>query len=146
MVVIGDSGVGKSNLLTRYTRNSFTHENTTIGVELSTRVAEVNGKPVQVHNQCTLSKATDVLTLEIGQNCLSFSSTQSNGHLLRTSSSGFILVAQFMGHSGTGTISSFHVYASTGNSSIAQSYWNSTNNRYGVDIFQKKHAECQVAM
>ena len=34
VVVIGDSGVGKSNLLSRFTRNQFTLESkSTIGVE-----------------------------------------------------------------------------------------------------------------
>jgi len=40
VVLIGDSGVGKSNLLARYTRNEFNLESkTTIGVEFSTRFA-----------------------------------------------------------------------------------------------------------
>jgi len=39
IVLIGDSGVGKSNLLSRFTRNAFTDdEKTTIGVEFATRV------------------------------------------------------------------------------------------------------------
>lgn len=38
VIIIGDSGVGKSSILTRYTRNEFSIETkTTIGVELSTR-------------------------------------------------------------------------------------------------------------
>lgn len=38
VVLIGDSGVGKTNLLSRYTRNEFDAESkTTIGVEFSTR-------------------------------------------------------------------------------------------------------------
>jgi len=39
IVLVGDSGVGKSNLLSRFTRNSFTtDEKSTIGVEFATRV------------------------------------------------------------------------------------------------------------
>ncbi|XP_037669759.1 LOW QUALITY PROTEIN: ras-related protein Rab-25 [Choloepus didactylus] len=38
VVLIGESGVGKTNLLSRYTRNEFSHDSrTTIGVEFSTR-------------------------------------------------------------------------------------------------------------
>ncbi|VDK63184.1 unnamed protein product [Cylicostephanus goldi] len=42
VVLIGDSGVGKSNLLSRFARNSFNLESkTTIGVEFATRTVEV---------------------------------------------------------------------------------------------------------
>ena len=42
MVLIGDSGVGKSNLLSRFTRNEFCSESkSTIGVEFATRSLEV---------------------------------------------------------------------------------------------------------
>ena len=35
IVLVGDSGVGKSNLLSQYTRNEFTQEEkSTIGVEV----------------------------------------------------------------------------------------------------------------
>lgn len=38
VVLIGDSGVGKSNLLSRFTRNEFSLESkSTIGVEFATR-------------------------------------------------------------------------------------------------------------
>ena len=38
VVLIGDSGVGKSNLLSRFTRNEFNVESkTTIGVEFATK-------------------------------------------------------------------------------------------------------------
>lgn len=48
VVLIGDSGVGKSNLLARYTRNEFNLESkTTIGVEFSTRSIVVDGKKVK---------------------------------------------------------------------------------------------------
>lgn len=39
IVLVGDSGVGKSNLLSRFTRNTFTtDEKSTIGVEFATRI------------------------------------------------------------------------------------------------------------
>lgn len=43
VVLIGESGVGKSNLLSRFTKNEFNHDTrTTIGVEFSTRTVELN--------------------------------------------------------------------------------------------------------
>jgi hypothetical protein len=45
VVLIGDSGVGKSNLLSRFTRNEFNLESkSTIGVEFATRSIEVREK------------------------------------------------------------------------------------------------------
>lgn len=42
IVLIGDSGVGKSNLLSRYTKNEFSVETkTTIGVEFATKTIVV---------------------------------------------------------------------------------------------------------
>ena len=42
VVLIGDSGVGKSNLLSRFTRNEFNLESkSTIGVEFATRSIQV---------------------------------------------------------------------------------------------------------
>lgn len=42
IVLIGDSGVGKSNILSRFTRNEFCLESkSTIGVEFATRTVEV---------------------------------------------------------------------------------------------------------
>jgi hypothetical protein len=42
VVLIGDSGVGKSNLLSRFTRNEFCLESkSTIGVEFATRTLHV---------------------------------------------------------------------------------------------------------
>lgn len=44
VVLIGDSGVGKSSLLSRFTRNEFNLESkSTIGVEFATRSIEVSG-------------------------------------------------------------------------------------------------------
>ena len=48
VVLIGDSGVGKSNLLSRFTRNEFNLESkSTIGVEFATRSIKVDGKVVK---------------------------------------------------------------------------------------------------
>ncbi|GLJ17122.1 hypothetical protein SUGI_0296300 [Cryptomeria japonica] len=48
VVLIGDSGVGKSNLLSRFTRNEFCLESkSTIGVEFATRTVQVEGKTVK---------------------------------------------------------------------------------------------------
>ncbi|XP_032375202.1 ras-related protein Rab-25b [Etheostoma spectabile] len=44
VVLIGESGVGKSNLLSRFTKNEFNHDSrTTIGVEFSTRTVQLRG-------------------------------------------------------------------------------------------------------
>ncbi|GBM35610.1 Ras-related protein Rab-11A [Araneus ventricosus] len=48
VVLIGDSGVGKTNLLSRFTRNEFSLESkSTIGVEFATRSIQVDGKTVK---------------------------------------------------------------------------------------------------
>ncbi|XP_004503210.1 ras-related protein Rab11C-like [Cicer arietinum] len=48
IVLIGDSGVGKSNILSRFTRNEFCLESkSTIGVEFATRTIQVEGKTVK---------------------------------------------------------------------------------------------------
>ena len=44
-VIIGDSGVGKSNILLRYINNTFSDEfKTTVGVEFGAKNLEVNGR------------------------------------------------------------------------------------------------------
>jgi len=49
IVLTGDSGVGKSNLLSRFTRNEFSLESrSTIGVEFSTKEVQIDGKIVKV--------------------------------------------------------------------------------------------------
>ena len=49
IVLTGDSGVGKSNLLSRFARNEFTlGSKQTIGVEFSTRSIEVKSKPFSI--------------------------------------------------------------------------------------------------
>ncbi|KAB5519012.1 hypothetical protein DKX38_023331 [Salix brachista] len=48
IVLIGDSGVGKSNILSMFTRNEFCLESkSTIGVEFATRTLQVDGKTVK---------------------------------------------------------------------------------------------------
>ncbi|KAA8526256.1 hypothetical protein F0562_008541 [Nyssa sinensis] len=48
LVLIGDSGVGKSNLLSRFTRNEFNLESkSTIGVEFATRSLNIDGKVIK---------------------------------------------------------------------------------------------------
>lgn len=48
VVLIGDSGVGKSNLLSRFTKNEFSLESkSTIGVEFATRSIQVDDKVVK---------------------------------------------------------------------------------------------------
>uniref|UniRef100_A0ACD5XF67 Uncharacterized protein n=1 Tax=Avena sativa TaxID=4498 RepID=A0ACD5XF67_AVESA len=48
IVLIGDSGVGKSNILSRFTRNEFCLESkSTIGVEFATRTLQIEGKTVK---------------------------------------------------------------------------------------------------
>lgn len=48
VVLIGDSGTGKSNLLSRFTRNEFSLDSrSTIGVEFATRSINVDGKTIK---------------------------------------------------------------------------------------------------
>lgn len=48
VVLIGDSGVGKSNLLSRFTRNEFNLESkSTIGVEFATRSVNIDSKTIK---------------------------------------------------------------------------------------------------
>lgn len=66
VVLIGDSGVGKSNLLSRFTRNEFNLESkSTIGVEFATRSIEVSesvgivrDRPSHVYPIITLLSST----------------------------------------------------------------------------------------
>ncbi|KAK7339074.1 hypothetical protein VNO77_19717 [Canavalia gladiata] len=48
IVLIGDSAVGKSNLLSRFARNEFdSNSKATIGVEFQTQVVDIDGKEVK---------------------------------------------------------------------------------------------------
>lgn len=59
VVLIGDSGVGKSNLLSRFTRNEFCLESkSTIGVEFATRSIQVRFRCYEQHQiSCKHSRA-----------------------------------------------------------------------------------------
>lgn len=49
IVIIGDSGVGKSNLMTRYTSDEFNQDSpSTIGVEFMTKADKINGRDCKV--------------------------------------------------------------------------------------------------
>lgn len=49
VILIGDSGVGKSAVLSRYSRNEFSNEaKTTIGVEFATSFMNVDDKNIKV--------------------------------------------------------------------------------------------------
>ena len=57
LVLVGDSGVGKSNIISRFTKNEFNLESkTTIGVEFATKVVEIEGNPIKVHLPSSRSK------------------------------------------------------------------------------------------
>nr|GEX71679.1 Ras-related protein RABA5a [Tanacetum cinerariifolium]GEY38278.1 Ras-related protein RABA5a [Tanacetum cinerariifolium] len=48
IILLGDSGVGKSNLLARFARDEFySNSKSTIGVEFQTQKMEVNGKEIK---------------------------------------------------------------------------------------------------
>ena len=50
VVIVGDSGVGKSNILSRYVHNEFSNDcRATVGVELSTKTFKINNKVVKIH-------------------------------------------------------------------------------------------------
>jgi small GTP-binding protein len=52
IVLVGDSGVGKTNVLSRFCRNSFSSdEKTTIGVEFATRIVETSGDKKKIKAQ-----------------------------------------------------------------------------------------------
>lgn len=48
MVLVGDSGVGKTNLLSRFTRNEFRLDSkATIGVNFATRSVDRDGRVIK---------------------------------------------------------------------------------------------------
>jgi Ras-related protein Rab-11A len=50
IIVIGDCAVGKSNILSRYTKNIFSKESkSTVGVELSSKVFKIDNKLIKVN-------------------------------------------------------------------------------------------------
>ena len=49
VILLGDSGVGKSSLINRYVNEKFSENNMqTIGVDLFTKIADVEGSKVTV--------------------------------------------------------------------------------------------------
>ena len=49
VVLIGDSGVGKTNILSRYVRDEFSIETkSTVGVEFGSKIVKVNNKTIKV--------------------------------------------------------------------------------------------------
>jgi len=49
IVIVGDSGVGKSNILSRFTLNEFHNDSkATVGVELQTKLYSINGKIIKI--------------------------------------------------------------------------------------------------
>ncbi|CAL5390746.1 unnamed protein product [Camellia sinensis] len=64
VVLIGDSGVGKSNLLSRFTRNEFSLESkSTIGVEFATRSIRVDDKIVKAQIWDTAGQESRLVSL-----------------------------------------------------------------------------------
>lgn len=50
MVILGDSGVGKTNILNRLVNNEFSNDcRATVGVELSTKTYKINDKVVKIN-------------------------------------------------------------------------------------------------
>lgn len=50
IVIVGDSGVGKSNILSRYIQDEFYKESkSTVGVELSTKIYKINDNIVKIN-------------------------------------------------------------------------------------------------
>ena len=49
LIIVGDSGVGKTNILTRYTKNIFDEDTkTTIGVEFGTKILNINDHNIKL--------------------------------------------------------------------------------------------------
>jgi Ras-related protein Rab-11A len=49
IVLVGDSGVGKSNIISKFTKNEFNFESkTTIGVEFASKVVNIDDKTIKV--------------------------------------------------------------------------------------------------
>jgi ABC-type phosphate/phosphonate transport system ATPase subunit len=66
VVLIGDSGVGKSNLLSRFTRDEFSLDSkSTIGVEFATRSLKIKEKIVKAQIWDTGKVSLPILSLPI---------------------------------------------------------------------------------
>ncbi|KAK6229357.1 hypothetical protein SCA6_018308 [Theobroma cacao] len=92
VVLIGDSGVGKSNLLSRFTRNEFSLESkSTIGVEFATRSIRVDDKIVkaQIWDTAGQERKTVVCTTELSSCTDNFLSDVSLGKRYRAITSAY---------------------------------------------------------
>lgn len=70
VVLIGDSGVGKSNLLSRFTPNEFSLESkSTIGVELATRSIRVDDKIIKAQIWDTAGRERSHIPLLVARLC-----------------------------------------------------------------------------
>lgn len=68
VVLIGDSGVGKSNLLSRFTRNEFSLESkSTIGVEFATRSLNVDTKVIKAQIWDTAGQERSLICFSLSQ-------------------------------------------------------------------------------
>ena len=66
IVLIGDSGVGKSNILTRFTRNEFSLESkSTIGVEFATRTLQVSLSNIFIYQWNSIIKLSTFLNVRV---------------------------------------------------------------------------------
>ncbi|MBA0632669.1 hypothetical protein Godav_001365 [Gossypium davidsonii] len=87
VVLIGDSGVGKSNLLSRFTRNEFSLESkSTIGVEFATRSIRVDDKVVKAQIWDTAgqeSEGISILPVSVLMNDLSSKTRKASLHTFR---------------------------------------------------------------
>jgi len=76
VVVIGDSAVGKTQILSRFSKNEFCFDSkSTIGVEFQTRTVTVNGKVIkaQIWDTAGQERFISLISL-ISHFCLIFSS------------------------------------------------------------------------
>ncbi|KAK8643764.1 hypothetical protein V6N13_013043 [Hibiscus sabdariffa] len=107
VVLIGDSGVGKSNLLSRFTRNEFSLESkSTIGVEFATRSIRVEDKIVKAQiwdtagqerfkeNETLLAAcfSSDTLPISVtldARTCMKASIQAFTGHVYRAITSAY---------------------------------------------------------
>ena len=66
VVVIGDSAVGKSQLLSRFTKNEFCFDSkSTIGVEFQTRTVTIKGKVIKAQIWDTAGQERFSLSLSL---------------------------------------------------------------------------------
>ncbi len=82
VVLIGDSGVGKSNLLSRFTRNEFNLESkSTIGVEFATKSIHTDGKTIKAQiwdTGTSLTPSASLVSRLMVCCCSSFSPSSSD--------------------------------------------------------------------